>query len=114
MLAGVHYAEIGWGLQVGAEGEEGAERTYGGIRRDCEGNCWGTVLAGCFCTMMHLTMQAVPRLGTKAEGVLLLPETVLMKICIVSSVSELELLILEMLDVRRMVALLEGTMGMRC
>jgi hypothetical protein len=56
---------------------------------------------------MFLTVQAVPKLGTMAEDVLLLPETVLMKICIVSSVSELELLMLEMLDVRRMVALLE-------
>jgi hypothetical protein len=64
--------------------------------------------------MMHLTMQAVPRLGTTAEDVLLLPETVLMKICIVSSVSELELLMLEMLDVRRMVALLKGTVDMWC
>jgi hypothetical protein len=61
--------------------------------------------------MMHLTVHAVPRLGTMAEDVLLLPETGLMKICIVSSVSELELFRLEMLDVRRMVALVECTVG---
>jgi hypothetical protein len=65
------------------------------------------MLTGCYYTKMFLTVQAVPKLGTMAEDVLLLPETVLMKICIVSSVSELELLMLEMLDVRRMVALLE-------
>lgn len=37
------------------------------------------------------------------RGIVLWPETVLMKICIVSSFSELAELMLEMLDVRRMV-----------
>lgn len=36
------------------------------------------------------------------RGIVLLPETVLTKICMVSSLSELEELMLEMLDVRRM------------
>ena len=51
------------------------------------------------------TVQLVPRLGTmRGINLLLLPDTVLTKICIVSSDSELEELMLLMLDVRRMVA----------
>ena len=46
----------------------------------------------------------VPTLGTTGMNVLLLPDTVLTKICIVSSDSEPEELMLEMLDVRCMVA----------
>lgn len=42
------------------------------------------------------------------RGIVLFPDTVLTKICIVSSVSELEELMLLMLDVRRMVAVLGG------
>lgn len=38
------------------------------------------------------------------RGIVESPETVLMKICIVSSASEAEELMLEMLDVRRMMA----------
>jgi hypothetical protein len=56
-------------------------------------------------------MQPVPRLGTVTEGLLLSPETVLMKICMVSSDSELELLTLEMLEVRRMVAVVVVSCG---
>jgi hypothetical protein len=56
-------------------------------------------------------MQPVPSFGTATEYLLWLPETVLTKICIVSSGSELALLILEMLDVRRMVAVVVVSSG---
>jgi hypothetical protein len=97
VLAGVHEAES-WG-KVGAESEESAKGGDRGCWRQREGDCWLYLSVCC----RHDVVRVPER------DVLVSPDTVLMKICIVSSGSEVEELRLETLEVRRMVAECAGS-----
>ena len=67
---------------------------------------WLTAPHVCVDSLWFRASEPARYWGEWYVDLLLLPETVLTKICIVSSASELDELMLEMLEVRRMVAII--------